>query len=467
MKTDKHEIESFKIDQLFIGDSKEDLIKLGKARRLTYPISAISTFNPVDRDVVHLIRLTEEKMIPELLGMRHERMMQNPFSYFRATAGIMEADLRAFDDCLSHIPVIICGDSHLTNFGFFASPERQLLFGLNDFDEARIGNWEFDLKRLLTSIVLTGRINGFDQDAIKNVLRNSVHGYRRGIDYANSFDLLDLFYASYNINDLIEEMTESEQMKAVLKKVAQRAPKNNSDKVVKKFTHLDADGQLRFNENPPRARRVSPGLYAQLLQGMGEYQQSVSDDVRVLLMSYQVTDIIRYSVGVDSWGTRCYLALLTGKDGSHLVLQIKEAMPLRYNLSALTVSESRSQEKDEGKRIITAQRVLQTHYDPFLGAMHVNGRSFYVRQFRDMKDSIDPLKLDLESFSAYCLICSFILAVAHYESPTAPMIYGYVHKQRDLDDGLASWALAYADQMERDYAAFSKYLQGEDGDLDD
>ena len=112
-------------------------------------------------------------------------------------------------------------------------------------------------------------------------------------------------------------------------------------------------------------------------------------------MSYQVTDIIRYSVGVDSWGTRCYLALLTGKDGSHLVLQIKEAMPLRYNLSALTVSESRSQEKDEGKRIITAQRVLQTHYDPFLGAMHVNGRSFYVRQFRDMKDSIDPLKLDL------------------------------------------------------------------------
>ncbi len=330
-------------------------------------------------------------MIPELLGMRHERMMQNPFSYFRATAGIMEADLRAFDDCLSHIPVIICGDSHLTNFGFFASPERQLLFGLNDFDEARIGNWEFDLKRLLTSIVLTGRINGFDQDAIKNVLRNSVHGYRRGIDYANSFDLLDLFYASYNINDLIEEMTESEQMKAVLNKVAQRAPKNNSDKVVKKFTYLDADGQLRFNENPPRARRVSPSLYAQLLQGMGEYQQSVSDDVRV----------------------------------------------------------------------------LQTHYDPFLGAMHVNGRSFYVRQFRDMKDSIDPLKLDLESFSAYCLICSFIFAVAHYESPTAPMIYGYVHKQRDLDDGLASWALAYADQMERDYAAFSKYLQGEDGDLDD
>ena len=198
------------------------------------------------------------------------------------------------------------------------------------------------------------------------------------------------------------------------------------------------------------------------MAGLEDYQKSVTDDIRVLLINYEVTDIIRYSVGVGSWGTRCYLALLTGKDGSHLVLQIKEALPLRYNLSALTVEESQAQGKGEGKRIITAQRVLQTYHDPFLGAMEAGGSSFYVRQFRDMKDSIDPLNLDQESFSAYCNMCAFILAIAHYQSPTAPMIYGYVHKQKELDTGLAHWAVKYADQMEADYARFAKYLQGEE-----
>ncbi|WP_201331585.1 DUF2252 family protein, partial [Lactobacillus nasalidis] len=162
--------------------------------------------------------------------------------------------------------------------------------------------------------------------------------------------------------------------------------------------------------------------------------------------------------------TRCYLALLTGKDGSHLVLQIKEALPLRYNLAALTVEESQAKGVGEGKRIITAQRVLQTYYDPFLGSMEAGGRSFYVRQFRDMKDSIDPLKLDQDSFTAYCQMCAFILAIAHYQSPTAPMIYGYVHKQKELDQALGQWAVKYADQMEADYARFASYLQGEEED---
>ncbi|MGN1406872.1 DUF2252 domain-containing protein [Lactobacillus sp.] len=463
MKMDKHELETFKIDQMFIGSSKEELIALGEKRREKYPISAISTFQPVDRDVVQLIKLTEEKMIPELLDMRHQRMMQNPFSYFRATAGIMERDLRQFPDNQSHIPVIICGDSHLTNFGFFASPERQLLFGLNDFDEARIGNWEFDLKRLLTSIALTGRINGYGQETIDQILQTAVHSYRRGIKYANTFSLLDLFNLSYNVEDLMKEMTDNEQMQRVLMKVANRAPKNNSDAVVKKLTEETPEG-LRFKDNPPRARHLSEKQYKSLLEGLNEYQTNASEDVRVLLINYQVTDIIRYSVGVGSWGTRCYLVLLTGKDGSHLILQIKEALPLRYNLSALTVTESQEKGEGEGKRIITAQKVLQTYYDLFLGSMEADGRAFYVRQFRDMKDSIDPLKLDLESFSAYSNICAFILAIAHYQSPTAPMIYGYVHKQKDLDTGLAQWATAYADQMEKDYQAFGKYLLGDDDD---
>ena len=159
------------------------------------------------------------------------------------------------------------------------------------------------------------------------------------------------------------------------------------------------------------------------------------------MINYEVTDIIRYSVGVGSWGTRCYLALLTGKDGSHLVLQIKEALPLRYNLSALTVEESQAQGKGEGKRIITAQRVLQTYHDPFLGAIEAGGRSFYVRQFRQH-------------------VC---LHFGHcpLPKPDSADDYGYVHKQKELDTGLAHWAVKYADQMEADYTCFAKYLQGE------
>lgn len=455
----KKDVKTFKLNQLFIEDSKDDLISLGKKRRKKYPIEEVSDFKPVKRDVVKLIKATEDKMIPELIDMRHQRMNQNVFSYYRATAGIMEGDLEK--QVSTHIPVIICGDAHLTNFGFFASPERKLMFGLNDFDEAHVDNWEFDLKRLMTSVALIGRIDGLKEEEISEILKNTSHAYRRGIKYANSLQLLDRYYLSFKVDDLISQADPDSQMYKVLSKVASKAPKNNSDKVVKKFTELGPDGQLRFKENPPRARHISQKLYDQLSNGLREYQKTTSDDVRVLLVNYRLTDLIRYSVGVGSWGTRCYLALLTGKDNSHLVLQIKEAMPLRYNMSVLSKNESQDLESGEGRRIITAQRVLQTFYDPFLGSMKANDRSFYIRQFRDMKDSIDPLKLDKEGFEEYAYACAFILSIAHFQSPTAPMIYGYTHKQKNFDTGMAKWATDYANQVQNDYVSFNNYLRGE------
>ena len=198
------------------------------------------------------------------------------------------------------------------------------------------------------------------------------------------------------------------------------------------------------------------------MASLEDYQKSVADDIRVLLINYEVTDIIRYSVGVGSWGTRCYLALLTGKDGSHLVLQIKEALPLRYNLSALTAEESQAQGKGEGKRIITAQRVLQTYHDPFLGAIEAGGRSFYVRQFRDMKDSIDPLNLDQESLRFTANINLLILAIhCPLPKPDSADDLRLCPQAKRADTGLAHWAVKYADQMEADYTCFAKYLQGE------
>lgn len=459
-KVKKFVLQKFTIDKLKLNDDKDQLIAAGKGKANEIPVSKITEFKPGKRDVVKMIKSEEDKMIPELIPLRHKRMMKNTFSFFRGTAGVMSYDL--LHETKVQIPIMICGDAHVNNFGFFASPERQLLFGLNDFDETRVGNWEVDLKRLLVSAQLAGEINGYDEKDIKDVLNNTVSAYRAGIKYSNGLKLMDRFYLAYNIDDLLDSISDNDkQMEKLLKKIAKKAPKNNSDKVVKKFTSKNDDGKIVFTENPPRARRITDQLYTDFIKAIPQYLRSVSQDVQVLLSNFRVSDIIRYSVGVGSFGTRCYLLLLTGKDGSHLVLQVKEALPSRYNLTRLTRSNAQKQAPEEGKRIITGQRILQTFSDPFLGSMNFDGRSFYVRQYRDMKDSVDVDKLDLDSFNAYTHMCAFVLAVAHFQSPTAPMIYGYIDESKKFDKKFADWASDYSKQVHNDYEAYRKYLEGE------
>ncbi|GAA3639816.1 DUF2252 domain-containing protein [Lactobacillus hamsteri] len=451
-------LKKFKIDKLRLKASKNDLISAGEKQADEISVSDLGTYKPVKRDIVQMVKAEEDNMIPELLPMRHERMMKNAFTFFRGTAGVMEYDLH--HGMQSDIPVMICGDAHLNNFGFFASPERQLLFGLNDFDETGVGHWESDLKRLLVSVQLIGELNGYDEDESNKILSKTAKAYEDGINYANDLSLTDRFYLSYNIDDLLKYVSDDDQMVKVLKKISDRALKNNSDKVVKKFT-TEEDGKIVFIENPPRARRVPKETYDDLLKAFDEYRENVSTDIQVFLSNFKVSDIIRYSVGVGSFGTRCYLALLTGKDDSHLVLQIKEALPSKYDLINLSSDEAIKQGYEEGRRVIAGQSILQTFYDPFLGYTKTASRSYYVRQFRDMKDSIDATKLDKESFAAYSTLCAFILAVAHYQSPTAPMIYGYLNKSKKFSKNMAIWAEDYSKQVHQDFDDFAKYLRGE------
>lgn len=452
-------LKKFSINKLRIKASKDELIEKGRERAKLIPIEKLCEFKGVRRDLVQMIKKQESTMIPELMAMRHQRMMSNAFSFLRGTAEVMETDLRQGNQ--SQIPVMICGDAHLNNFGFFASPERQLLFGLNDFDETRIGNWESDLKRLMVSIQLSGEINGYSQKEIDAVLIRSAKKYEKGIKYSSDLKILDRYYLSYNITDLLKQAQNDEQMTTLLNKIANRAPKHNSDKVVQKFT-TEENGKLVFKENPPRARRISEKTYKDLLEAFDQYRQNVSPDIQAVLSNFKVSDIIRYSVGVGSFGTRCYLVLLTGKDNSHLVLQIKEAMPAKYDLLNLSVEEAKKQGFEEGQRVITGQRILQTFYDPFLGYTRTNDRSYYVRQFRDMKDAIDVTKLDLTNFCAYSELCCYILAVAHYQSPTAPMIYGYLDNTKKFSKNITTWTKLYSQQVHKDYDLFEKYLRGEE-----
>lgn len=453
-------LKKFKVDKLRLNADKNQLIEDGKKCAKETPIDEITQYHPVKRDAVEMIKTQEATLIPELLSLRHQRMMENDFTFLRGTAGIMEYDI-LHGSKESHIPVMICGDAHLNNFGFFASPERQLLFGLNDFDETRVGSWENDLKRLMVSAKLISKINGYDADDTRKILEKTAKSYEDGIEYANNLNLLDRHYLSYNIKDLLEIAKDDEQMVKVLNKIAKKAPHQNSDKVVKKFTE-EKDGKVQFKENPPRARRMSQKSYDKILEAFEQYFKNLSPDMQVFLSNFKVTDIIRYSVGVGSFGTRCYLVLLKGKDDTNLVLQIKEALPSKYDLLKLTVEEAEKQSFEEGKRVITGQKILQTFFDPFLGYTKTKERNYYVRQFRDMKDSIDSIKLDKESFAAYARLCSFILAVAHYQSPTAPMIYGYLKESKKFSKKMADWAETYSKQVHEDYDAFAKYLRGEE-----
>lgn len=452
-------LKKFKTDKLRLKVSEDELIKIGEKHAEQFPIEKVCDYKGTDRDVVTMIKDQENTMIPELLPLRHKRMMKNTFSFLRGTDEIMEYDLR--QETKTHIPVMICGDAHLNNFGFFGSPERQILFGVNDFDETGVGNWENDLKRLMVSAQLAGEINGYDQKDIDKALIATAKNYKTGVKYGNSLKLIDRFYLSYNINDLLKFVSDDHQMKKILKKIAEHAPKNNSKKVVEKDT-VEQNGKLVFKENPPRARKITSQLYSDMLAAFDQYRKNVSTDIQLFLSNYKVTDIIRYSVGVGSFGTRCYLFLLTGNDGSHLVLQGKEALPSKYDLMSMTMDDAKKEGVEAGKRVITGQSILQTFYDPFLGFTQGNGRSYYIRQFRNMKDSIDISKLDLKSFIAYSRLCGYILAIAHYQSPTAPMIYGYLDKTKKFEKNMTKWAKAYSQQVHKDYNLFEKYLRGDE-----
>lgn len=460
----KLHLDLFDLKKIKINHTKDELNQMGKQRQKETPSSALSAFVPVHRDPVEAIKQTESNMIPELLPMRHERMLASRFSFFRGTAELMEQDLKQQHQ--SNIPIVICGDAHVNNFGFYASPERKLLFGLNDFDEARIGNWESDLKRFLVSTELAGEENGFDKQDLYQLLQLITKTYRHAIKNANKLSLPEVFYYSFEIHDMIDAIDNlgdgSDQMNDILKNIIKKSQHSNSEEIVRKMSTINNKGNLIFRDNPPRAKHLNPLEYQEVVKGYETYRENAPQNVKVYLANFHITDIIRYSVGVGSFGTRCFLLLLTGIDGSHLVLQVKQAMPLRYNLLSLQVQQVIQNGLQAGRRIITAQRVLQSSSDPFLANTKFGGRSYYVRQFRDMKASIKLEKLDYKSFELYCQTCAFCLAMAHAQSPTSPMLRGYLRHQKALDKGLADWSIRYTDQVASDYRLFQDAVENKE-----
>ncbi|MFB9769671.1 DUF2252 domain-containing protein [Lactiplantibacillus modestisalitolerans] len=431
-----------------------ELIAIGKARRQGTSFDALGTFIPAKRDAGAYLKRVRAMLVPELLPLRRERMSASAFAFFRGSVELMDYDLDYQHS--PGIPAVICGDAHIGNFGFYASPERRLVFDLNDFDEAGVHPWEWDLRRLLVSVILAARDSQFKPKKVHKLVQAASASYREALAQMFNQTTLDRFYRDNEVQAVLNfggEPTETAELVAALVKKAQ---KRNSEQVVRKFTLTNSRGERRFKENPPRSVHVDAATTAQLKAGIRDYLRTVRTDVALLLSQYEVTDIIRHSVGVGSFGSLCYLVLLTSTDGSHMVLQIKEALPTRKVGSQARPKLTAALELTEGQRIVSSQRILQATSDVFLGDFQLADKSFYVRQFRDMKESINIAALDWGQFCAYARTCAMLLAQAHAQSPTAAMIRGYVGHSSKFDEAMTRWALAYVDQVEKDYQSFLK-----------
>jgi uncharacterized protein (DUF2252 family) len=363
-------------------------------------------------------------------------------------------DLKANGET-SGIQVQACGDMHVANFGVFASAERNLIFGINDFDETLPGPWEWDLKRLVASIVASGRFLGADKDLSEESVKAAVSTYRKKMKEFAYMGNMELWYSTIRDKDIMKTLSPSARKGAA--KIMSKARERTHMQVLGKLTDI-VDDKFRLKVNAPfivRETHTQNGIPIEEALGLflESYFLSLADDRKALLQHYRIVDVARKVVGVGSVGTRCWIVFLTGNNSDDpLFLQIKEAQS-----SVLEAYSSRSAYTHHGQRVVAGQRLIQAAPDIFLGWGEVGGIHFYVRQLRDMKGGVefDPEKVTVKNLPQYSSLCAWALALSHAKSGDAAMITGYVGNSDELDDAMVRFAFAYADQTEKDHAALA------------
>jgi uncharacterized protein (DUF2252 family) len=391
--------------------------------------------------------------VQELVPLRMARMLENPFAFYRGTAGLMALDLS--DDPHSDLQVICCGDAHISNFGFYASPERRLVFDLNDFDEAAGAPWEWDLKRLVTSAIIGGRHAGYEETSVEGTAREAVKSYTFTLDKLSKLSPADRYFMHSGGPYSRRRLDKSAQ--DALDAAVKAAERRTSERAIKRTTERGPDGKLRFTENPPTMAHVQTETAETLETLVGRYRTTVGVDIELVLRQYEPLDLVQRVVGVGSVGTRCFLHLLAGADDDLLLLQVKEATEsvlVKYGKvpQAPRIAQG-VEELGNGYRVVALQRILQGVSDPYLGYLRTNHRDFYLRQFHDMKGSIELEGLDPDAYRAYVAACASLLARAHAQSPAAIEIVGYIGKSDATADAILRWCYAYTDQSLRDYHA--------------
>lgn len=437
----------------------------GKAARRDVPRSshAMLADGPARPDPVALLESQAASRVAELVPIRYGRMLVSPFTFFRGAALLMAADLAGTPR--SGLNVQLCGDAHLMNFGAFGSPERRLVFDINDFDETAPGPFEWDVKRLAASVAIAGRDNGFGGKDRSMAVRASVEGYRTAMAELASMTNLEVWYSAIDVDALMAQLGANLDGKALKRAEAQvaKARTRDSHHAYAKLTHL-VDGQRRIISDPPLIEPVSelfdPDQQEQLREAIHEmfvrYRESLQHDRRRLLEEFRIVDVARKVVGVGSVGTRAWVVLLLGRDGNDpLFLQAKEAQP--SVLAAYTGHRTRT---SNGRRVVDGQHLMQAVSDIFLGWSSVVGndnvkRDYYFRQLRDWKGSADVEAMNPNNLAVYARMCGRTLARAHARSGDRIAIASYLGSGTNFDAAIAEFAELYANRNERDYEALA------------
>ncbi|MGB3330107.1 MAG: DUF2252 domain-containing protein, partial [Thermomicrobiales bacterium] len=406
-----------------------------------------------ERDVVAILEDQHRTRLPDLVPVRVGRMLQSPFAFYRGAAAVMAHDLA--DAPSTGIEVIACGDAHVANFGLYATPERTLAFDLNDFDEASNAPWEWDVKRLAASALIGALDSGLRPDQARGVAEASVRSYRETLSQMMQMTALERYYYRGETSWL--KATLDSETQQLVRQVARKAKRNTSERMLDKVELDQTENGTRIVDEPPIVRH-DPYITDDLVQRLtGEYLSSVRADIAVLLGQFKVVDTVLRVVGVGSVGTRCYIQLLTGLSNEPFFLQIKEAQASVLETyggrpSLIHNRTVRPRSGLNGFRVVSCQRTLQAASDPFLGYLEENGRDYYVRQFRDMKGSLDLKAIDLTQWQQYAALCGALLARGHSQSGTAGIIDGYLQGSARFDSAVTDWAVAYAEVTERDFA---------------
>lgn len=429
--------------------SKAERYEHGKALRESCPRESHETIVMAEkRDPIKILLKNDRGRIESLLPIKYGRMMESPFAFYRGSASIMAHDLAGMPS--TGINIQICGDCHLMNFGGFASPERKMIFDINDFDETSIAPWEWDVKRLATSFVIAGQWKKFSDTECKEAAFNVVNSYREHMAEYAEMSALQVWYSHLDLEALVKTGKDKELKKFRLKRIKKAMSQSAHEKEFARLTFKKGE-YARIKDDPPLIYHADPAtekeFFLRFDAAFQRYLQTLSHDRKVLLSRYKIQDVAMKVVGVGSVGTWCGIALLMSATGEPLFLQFKQA-----HKSVLEPFAEKSHFKNNGQRIVVGQKLMQAASDIFLGwTIGKEKRHFYVRQLRDAK--VKPLLeiMDFENFTAYARACGWALARAHAKAGDASVLKGYMGSSDKFDIAVANFSVAYAKQNEQDY----------------
>jgi uncharacterized protein (DUF2252 family) len=442
-------------DMASIGPAVGQRMAAGKALREKVPRKSHASWRaPVDRsDPIDVLAQSNRGRLAKLLPIRYGRMRQSPFAFFRGSAALMAMDLAATP--VTQIRVQACGDCHVANFGGFASPERRLLFDINDFDETLRAPWEWDVKRLAASVELASRELGMGARPCSEAVGLMAASYRVHMREYARMRALDVWYSHLEAGIFVEQASSAASKKAWAV-IARKARAETAEHVFPRMVAV-RNGYARIVDHPPLVYHThTSDLTRKSVTSMfHRYRATLADERRVILDRYHVVDVARKVVGVGSVGTRCDVMLLLAAEDDALLLQFKEALP-----SVLEPYAGKSRYRNHGERVVTGQRMLQAASDVFLGwTRDGEGRHYYFRQLRDMKMKIALDTMNRADWLEYVKICGWALARAHARTGDAASIAGYLGKNDLFDSALDQFAVAYADQTDRDHQALVKAIR--------